>query len=108
MRAESNAESNAESALKGRRDPASFLLSYDTDKTVQYRQNHKEIDMTNLKRIRESRGLTQSQLAKLADIDVRAVQDYEQGKSDINKASVIRVYRLAKALKCKIEDIMEL
>lgn len=64
--------------------------------------------MTNLKRIRESRGLTQSQLAKLADIDVRAVQDYEQGKSDINKASVIRVYRLAKALKCKIEDIMEL
>lgn len=64
--------------------------------------------MTNLKRIRESRGLTQSQLAKLADIDVRAVQDYEQGKSDINRASIIRVYQLAKVLKCKMEDLMEL
>ena len=61
-----------------------------------------------LKHIREERGLSQAELAKLSDTSVRTIQSYEQGIKDINKAEVLRVYRIAKALKCKIEDLIEL
>lgn len=61
-----------------------------------------------IKTVREERGLSQAELAKLADVSVRTLQAYEQGTKDINKAEVLRVYRIAKALKCKIEDLIEL
>ena len=61
-----------------------------------------------LKELREARGLSQSELAKLADVNIRTIQSYEQGLRDINKAEVLLVYRIAKALRCKIEDIIEI
>lgn len=61
-----------------------------------------------LKEIRESRGLSQAELAKLSDVKLRNIQAYEQGYKDINKAEVLRVYQLAKALKCRIEDLIEI
>ena len=42
--------------------------------------------MTNLKRIRQSNNLSQSQLAEKADVNFRMLQNYEQGFKDINKA----------------------
>ena len=60
-----------------------------------------------LKEIRESRGLTQAELAKLSDISIRTIQSYEQGLKDINKASVITIWKLSKVLHCKIEDLIE-
>ena len=62
---------------------------------------------TNLKRIRVANGCTQSELAKKADVSLRSIQMYEQRNKDINKASVDTVYRLAKALGCTTEDLME-
>ena len=62
---------------------------------------------TNLKRIRVAYGCTQSELAKNSNISLRSVQMYEQRNKDINKASVATVYRLAQALGCKTEDLME-
>lgn len=62
---------------------------------------------TNLKRIRTAYGCTQAELAKKAEVSLRSVQMYEQRKKDINKASVDTVYRLAKALGCMTEDLME-
>lgn len=62
---------------------------------------------TNLKRIRVAYGCTQSELAKKADVSLRSIQMYEQRNKDINKASVDTVYRLAKALGCTTEDLME-
>lgn len=41
---------------------------------------------SNLKRKRLAAGLSQSQLARLTDIPVRTLQQYEQGQKDINKA----------------------
>ena len=64
--------------------------------------------MSNLKEIRTRRGLTQAQLADAAGVNLRAIQDYEQGHKDINKASAITLYQIAKALRCAIEDVMEL
>ena len=62
---------------------------------------------TNLKRIRVVYGCTQSELAEKADVSLRSIQMYEQRNKDINKASVDTVYRLAKALGCTTEDLME-
>ena len=64
--------------------------------------------MTNLKRIRTSAGLSQSQLAELSGISVRSLQHYEQGARDINKAQAIILLQFARALKVNIEDIMEI
>ena len=62
---------------------------------------------TKLKRIRENRGISQSELAKLSGVKLRSIQMYEQRNKDINKASVATVYRLSKVLGCTIEDLIE-
>lgn len=62
---------------------------------------------TNLKRIRTAYGCTQAQLAKQSGVSLRSIQMYEQRNKDINKASAETVYRLAKALVCSLEDLLE-
>lgn len=62
---------------------------------------------TNLARLRKNSGLSQSQLAKAADISVRSVQLYEQRQTDINKAQHNHLKALAKVLGCKIDDLLE-
>lgn len=62
---------------------------------------------TNLKRIRTAYGCSQSELAKLSDVGLRSIQMYEQRKKDIKKANADTLYRLAKALGCSMEDLME-
>lgn len=64
--------------------------------------------MSNLKTIRESKGLSQSQLANASGINVRIIQSYEQGLRDINKAQAITLQALAKALDSNIENLLEL
>lgn len=59
-----------------------------------------------LQTARETAGLSQSQLANASGVSVRLIQAYEQGERDIRKAAVETVERLAKALNCKIEDII--
>ena len=63
--------------------------------------------MSNLKKIRESVGLSQNKLATLSGVSNRMIQHYEEGVKDINKAKVGTVYKLAKALKVNIEDLIE-
>ena len=63
--------------------------------------------VTNLKQIRKASGLTQAALAEKAGISLRTLQDYEQGQKPINQAAVITVFRIASALNCKIEDLIE-
>lgn len=63
--------------------------------------------MSNLKLIRQSNNLSQTQLAELSGVSVRMIQSYEQGNKDINKAQAITVYKLAEALKVSVEDLIE-
>ena len=63
--------------------------------------------MTNLKRIREAAGISQSKLAEASGVSVRMIQHYEQGFKDLNRAQAITVHRLAQALDCKVEDLVE-
>ena len=62
---------------------------------------------TNLKRIRSAYGCSQSELAKRSGVSLRSIQMYEHKHKDINKASVDSVYRIAKVLGCRIEDLLE-
>ena len=64
--------------------------------------------MNNLKRIRTEAGVSQSRLAELSGVNVRMIQYYEQGVKDINSAGALTVYKLAKALGCAMEDLIEL
>lgn len=63
--------------------------------------------MTNLKRIREKTGLSQSGLAEKSGVSVRMIQYYEQGVKDINKAAVITVLKLADALGVDVRELIE-
>lgn len=64
--------------------------------------------MSNLKKIREEKNVTQIKLAEVSGVSLRMIQHYEQGVKDINKAQGITLYKIAQALECKIEDILEL
>ena len=67
----------------------------------------KKDHITNLKKIREAKGISQNELSKLANVDIRSIQMYEQRRNDINKAQTITLYRLAKVLGCNVEDLLE-
>ena len=54
------------------------------------------------------RKLSQSQLAKASGVSLRMLQKYEQGDRDLNKAQAETVYKLAKALNCKMEELIDI
>lgn len=64
--------------------------------------------MNKLKEIRMQQGLSQSLLSKEANVSLRALQAYEQGDRDINKAQAETVYKLAKALNCQTEELIDI
>lgn len=64
--------------------------------------------MSALQERRKAAGLSQSELARKAEVPVRTIQHFEQGTMDINKAAVVTVLRLAEALGCEIQDLLEL
>ena len=63
--------------------------------------------LTRLKAYRMKLGLSQGELSARCDIPVKTIQNYEQRRKNINKAGVDYVIRLAHALHCRVEDIME-
>ena len=67
----------------------------------------KKSEITNLKKIRQARGLSQSKLANLAEVELRSIQMYEQRRNDINKAQVETLYKLVRVLGCNIENLLE-
>lgn len=62
---------------------------------------------TRLKTIRENRGISQKELAKLSGVKLRSIQMYEQKVNDIDKAQVGTIYKLSRVLGCTIEDLLE-
>lgn len=56
---------------------------------------------------RQTKRYTQKRLAEESGVNVRMIQHYEQGVKDLNRAQAITVHRLAQALDCKVEDLLE-
>ena len=63
--------------------------------------------MSNFKRIREEKNITQAKLSEVSGVNLQMIQKYEQGVKDINKAQGITLHALAQALECNIEDLLE-
>lgn len=63
---------------------------------------------SNLKLKRTSVDLSQSELAEIAEVPVRTIQQYEQKQKNINAANTETILRLAKALNCSAEDLLEI
>ena len=62
---------------------------------------------THLKTIRENRGISQAELAKLSGVSLRSIQMYEQKINNIDKAQAGTVYKLSRVLGCTVEDLLE-
>lgn len=62
---------------------------------------------SRLKLLRESRGLSQSELAKESGVHLRNIQMYEQRVNDIDKAQAQTVYKLSRVIGCNVEDLLE-
>lgn len=60
-----------------------------------------------LKEMRQSRGLSQSQLAEKTGINVRTIQHYEQGSKNFDHARIDTILKICLALNCKLEDVIE-
>jgi transcriptional regulator with XRE-family HTH domain len=62
---------------------------------------------TKLKQVRSTKGITQKELAEKTEISLRTLQHYEQGSKDLTTAAAITVWKIAKALDCNIEDLID-
>lgn len=59
-----------------------------------------------LKNMRIAAGMSQTELAAAAEINLRMLQYYEQGRKDINVARLATLLKICHALKCDICDIL--
>lgn len=62
---------------------------------------------SNLKRIRTSKGISQSELSKLSGVNFRMLQNYEQGVKNIDGAKIETLANIARVLNCGISEIMD-
>lgn len=60
----------------------------------------------NLQRLRKEAGLSQSQLANAAGVNVQVLQQYERGSRDLNGAKLVTLLKLCNALECRLADIL--
>lgn len=60
----------------------------------------------NLQQLRKKAGLSQSQLAKLAGLNVQVLQQYERGARDLNGAKLATLLKICNALECRLADIL--
>jgi len=66
-----------------------------------------EIKVSKLKLMRIKRGIKQAELSARSGVPLKCIGNYEQLRRDINRARVDIVYRLALALECQIEELLE-
>ena len=65
-------------------------------------------NIKGLKELREERGFSRRKLAERSGVNLRSIQDYEQGHKKISSAKSETVYRLSLALGCSADELLEL
>ena len=63
--------------------------------------------MYKLKELRLATGYTQAELSECSGVNIRMIQKYENGDKDLNKTQGITLYKLACALECNMEDLID-
>ena len=67
-------------------------------------KNHKKL-LNNLEDIRKSAGLTQQELSESAEVSRKSINAIENG---IYVPSTVLALKIAKTLKCPVEDLFQL
>ena len=67
-------------------------------------KHHKNL-LNNLQELRKSAGLTQQELSESAEVSRKSINAIENG---IYVPSTVLALKIAKILKCKVEDIFKL
>ena len=67
-------------------------------------KNHKKLE-NNLEDLRKEAGLTQQDLSEKAEVSRKSINAIENG---IYVPSTVLALKIAKTLKCKVEDIFKL
>jgi len=67
-------------------------------------KNHKKL-INNLEQLRKKAGLTQSDLSESSEVSRKSINAIENG---IYVPSTVLALKIAKTLKCKVEDIFKL
>ena len=60
-----------------------------------------------LKELREEKGFSRRELAERSGVNLRSIQDYEQGHKKISSAKSETVYRLSLSLGCLADELLE-
>ena len=61
----------------------------------------------NLEIIRKKRGLTRRELALLSGVKEITIHHLEKGATDVNNVKLSTLVKLAKALHCKVIDLLD-
>ena len=64
--------------------------------------------ISKLKLLRIQKGMKQAELSEKSGIPLKCIGNYEQLRRDINHARVDIVYRLAAALGCQMEELLDI
>lgn len=67
----------------------------------------KENNKSMIKQLREYRGLSRKEVAEQSGINLRSLQDYEQGHKEIASAKADTLYRLSLVLDCSMETLLQ-
>ncbi len=82
------------------------LHEADIQKSYEVMDAHFAGSESKLKTARKLCGLTQEALAKESGVSLHTIRAYERKSKDLNKAQFDIIARLAKALKCEINDLL--
>lgn len=80
---------------------------FENNKTV-IDEKLEPIDSTRLKFYRIKAGLTQVELAEKSDVNLRNIRAIEKDANKVQKLQALNLYKIAKVLNCKMEDLLEL
>ena len=63
--------------------------------------------ISNLKKVRTEKGISQSELSKSSGVNFRMLQHYEQGVKNIDGAKIETLANIARVLNCGISEILD-
>ena len=64
-------------------------------------------NLHNLERIRREKGFSREELAKLSGVQNTTIHYLEKGITDVNNVKLSTLVKLAKALHCKVIDLLD-
>lgn len=76
-------------------------------KAAEIRREKGILTNSKLQQLRVEKGLSQSGLAAISGVPIRAIQSYEHKNRSIELAKLETILDLCIALDCKIQDIIE-